>query len=486
MGSRIQNIETLACHGDISGRKAVIAILEAGLEAADPYHNTKKLVRLQGDRLIVGGREFEPADDPCTGPFTCDLSTVGSVYIFGAGKGSQRMVRALEEILGDRISGGHVIDKKGHSVELQRIDVSLGDHPLPDQECVKGSEKILEMTKRLTQRDLVFTCISNGVSSALTLPVPGVSLEDVRRTTHILQVERGASTGDLNAIRNHIDMLKGGKISRYIQPARAIHIFAHSPSTYDQLMYQNHWLHSLPDSTTFELARTNLTKWDAWDDVPRAVREFIATADPRFETVKAQEFAQWPTRVFGVMPGYKATGKLPAAMRKAEELGFRAFLLTDELYYLEAAQAGRFLAAVCKTIARTGQPIKPPCALFTSGETIVTVGKENGVGGRNQELVLAAARDLAGHKNIVIGSVDTDGTDGPGGEFAESGEAAPPCLAGGVVDCETMNEAIQASVDIDDALKTHDTSRVLWRLRSGVAAVPSISLVDLTVALVTA
>lgn len=485
-GGRIRNAERLTCHGNVAARKAMVAILEAGLEASDPYHNTRKLVCLRGNTLVVGGKAFEPSGDPHAGDAVYDLSTIRSIYVFGAGKGSQRMVRALEEILGDRITDGHVIDKRGHPIELQRIEVSLGDHPLPDQECVKGSQRILELTKGLTERDLVFTCISNGVSSALTLPVTGMSLEDVRKTTYVLQVERGAPTGDLNAIRNHIDLMKGGRIARHIQPAQAVHIFAHSPSTYDQLMYQNLWLHTLPDYTTFQLAASNLKKWNAWDDVPSAVREFITRADARYETVKAQEFEQWPVRIFGVMPGYKATGKLPPAMQKAEELGFRPILLTDELYYIEAPQAGRFLAAICKTIARSGQPFQPPCALFTSGETVVTVGKERGVGGRNQELVLAAAQEIAGQKNIVIGSVDTDGTDGPGGRFAEGEANIPACLAGGIVDSETANEARMANVDLARALKTHNTSEALWRLHGGVVALPSVSLVDLTVALVTA
>lgn len=485
MEPRIQNVESLTCHGNTLGRTAMVAILEAGLEASDPYYNTRRLINLEGNTLIVGTKEFEPTGDPRSGDEVYDLSTVKNIYIFGAGKGCQRMARALEDTLGDRITGGHVIDKKGHPVELQRIGVSLGGHPLPDEDCAEGCRKILEMSRGLTENDLVFTCISNGVSSALTLPVPGVTLEDVKNTTYIMQVKHGAPTADLNPIRNHLDMMKGGRISRYMQPAKAVHIFAHSPSSYEQLMYRNHWLHTLPDYSTFRLAALNLKKWDAWDQVPSAVREFIATADPWFETVKAEEFERWAFRIFGVMPGYKASAKLPAAMKKAEEFGFRPVLLTDELYGIEAAQAGRYMAAICKTIERTGHPFKPPCALFTSGEFVVTVGEEKGVGGRNQEFVLAAAQEIDGNEKVVIGSVDTDGTDGPGVQFAERSDDVPAYLAGGIVDGETMKEAREAHIDIEAALKRHNTSSALWKLKSGVAAAPNISLIDLTVALVT-
>jgi glycerate-2-kinase len=113
------------------------------------------------------------------------------------------------------------------------------------------------------------------------------------------------------------------------------------------------------------------------------------------------------------------------------------------------------------------------------------VGKEKGIGGRNQEFVLSAAQEIAGSKNIVIGSVDTDGTDGPGIQFAEGGPAnMPACLAGGIIDGETMEEAKKAGIDVTGELKRHNTSPTLWTLKSGVVATPSISLVDLTVALV--
>ena len=106
------------------------------------------------------------------------------------------------------------------------------------------------------------------------------------------------------------------------------------------------------------------------------------------------------------------------AMRKAEEMGFRAFLLADELVELEASQAGTYLASIANTVERRGQPFEPPCALFSSGELVVTVGQEKGIGGRNQELALSAALRIAGSENIVIASVDTDGTDGPGSQYS--------------------------------------------------------------------
>lgn len=477
---RILNRETLVSHGAIEGRKAVLEILEAGLTAADPYNNTKRLFRLQKNRLIVGEKEFEPAGSPKTGDEVFDLSKIGRIYVFGAGKGVQRVAKGIEDVLGDRLTGGHVIDKKGHGVILEKIGVTLGSHPAPDEDNVKGCARILEMTRGLRKDDLVITAVANGVSSCLTMPVPGVTVEDVRKMTYIMQIERGAPTWDLNPVRNHLDLMKGGRISRYIHPAKMIHIIAIDPGEYDQLMNRNLWLHTLPDYTTFQLAVQCLKKWDAWDEVPDSIRKHLEKADPKDETVKAKDFDKMSFRIFGVMPN--KTGMVPTAIKKAAELGYNPVVLAERLV-VEASQAGLFVATVAKACERLGQPIEPPCALFTSGELVVTVGKEKGIGGRNQEFALSAAQRIAGSKNIVIGAVDTDGSDGPGTQFVEGYEDIP-CLDGAIVDGETMEEARKAGVDVRNELKSHNSTPALWKLNCGVIATPNISLNDLSVTLI--
>lgn len=480
---RITNASSLSSHGNVAGRMAMVEILEAGLQAADPYWNTRELVRLDGNRLVVGGSRFEPEGSPVTGEVVFDLSSIRRILVIGAGKGLQRVAKALEDVLRERLTGGHVVDKKGYPMTLERIEVTLGGHPVPDDACVRGCRRILQLTQDLSEDDLVFTCIGNGVSALLTLPVPGVTLEDVMATTRIMQIEHGAPTPDLNPIRNHLDMLKGGRIARRLQPAQVIHLIAIEPGSYHELMHDNFWLHTLPDGTTYDQAIDSLHKWGAWDEVPASVREFLCRKDPVMDSVKAEEYEGFHHRIFGVMPGPRQTAKLPAAMRKAEELGFRPYLLGEEVSAIEASHAATYLAEIARTVERRGQPFEPPCALFTSGEMVVTVGKEGGMGGRNQEFALAAARRIAGSASIVMASVDTDGTDGPGTQFVQGG-AAIPCLAGGVVDGLTLAEAEAAGVDITEALRRHDATPALWRLRSGVLAEPGISLNDMTVALV--
>ncbi len=483
MRSRIQNAPILLSTGNVPGRQTMLQILEAGLQAADPYASARKLLRVENGKLTVGNKEFEPSGDPRSGVEVYDLSRLGRIYVLGAGKGIQNVAKALEDVLGDRLTGGHVIDKKGHPLILERIGVTLGGHPTPDEDCVQGCERILEITRGLTEKDLVFTCVANGVSSLLTMPSPGLSVEDLRRTTLATQVERGMPTRDLSPIRNHLDRMKGGRISRYIFPAKMIHVLAIDPGTYHQRMHENYWLHTLPDCTTFPEAVANLKRYEAWEAVPAAVRRHLEEADPEQETLKAKDFDKMSFRIFGLMPGYWQSGKVLPAMEKAKELGYKAILLADRLIEIEASEAATYFASIAETAERRGQPCKPPCALFSSGEMVVTVGQEKGMGGRNQEFALSAARRIGGSKNIVIASVDTDGTDGPGSQFSAPSPDIP-CLAGGLVDGQTADSAAKLGVDILGELRRHNTSSALWRLNSGILVTPNISLIDLTVALI--
>ena len=482
MPSRIINTEDLVSHGNIKGRADLISIIEAGLQASDPYNNTLRMIRVENGNLIAGGPEFDPQGSPKTGAEVIDLNKIGRIFVFGAGKGVQRVAKGIEDVLGDRLTGGHVIGKHGDEIICRRIGVTLGGHPVPDQYCVEGCERIIEMSRGMTENDLVFTIACNGVSSLLTHPAPGVSIEQVSALTYLMQIDRGAPTQDLNPVRNHLDTMKGGRASRYFQPAMAIHIMGMAPQPWGWITTANVWQHFLPDCTTFEQAVAMLKKWNAWDETPANIRDYLSRADPANETVKADEFMRMRSRVFGVMP--HEFSFLPVAMKKAEELGYKPYKLASRLQ-AEAREAGLVIADIALTCEAEGSPFAPPCALFSSGELLVTVGEETGVGGRNQEFALSAALRIRGSEKVVIGGVDTDGTDGPGGFITEDARAAGiRNLAGGVVDGQTADEARALGVDILSELRRHNTSAALWKLKSGIAATYNISVGDLDVTLI--
>jgi len=341
---------------------------------------------------------------------------------------------------------------------------------------------------KLTPRDLVFTVIGNGVGSLLTYPAEGISLKAVSDMIHLMQIEKGVTTAELSIVRNQVDQLKGGRLTRLLHPAKMVHILAIDCNYgntgavgYPGLMQANVWLHSMPDCGSREWAVQILQKWDAWNLVDKSIRNHLeASHGP--EVLRYQEFEKMDCKIYGIMPNNM--GPLPAAMQKAEALGYPAHII-NRGNELEASVMGRFFGLLGNCASGEGQPFPAPCALFYTGEMLVTVGKESGVGGRNQECALTAAKTLAGNRQVVIGCVDTDGTDGPGGYFCdEASKLGVTALTGGIVDGFTVSEAQEKGVDIAKGLKTHGTSLPLWQLGCGVWATQNISVQDLVVVLV--
>lgn len=484
---RIINYEELVNHGNIKGRKRMAEIMEAGLSAGNPYNNTRKLIKLEGNTLTFEHPLMEPAGDPHSGPAVFDLKEIDRIFLFGIGKGIQHITKAVEDVLGGRISGGFVIAKHGDGVIMERVEVILAGHPVPDEYCLIACKKLLDMveTAHFTERDLVITATGNGCGSLCTLPAEGITLEDVKAYTYMCQIECGMTTPELSFIRNQIDRIRGGRLLRKFMPARMINLLGIRPGArrgnlegYEALTKANMWLPLLPDATTAEGALEICKKWNILDNIPASIRKrLLAIADKPNETLSAAEYETMNCRVFGVMPyGLNA---LNAAMDKACELGFEPHLMT-ETTFCEASTIGHFMAQIALHIAHNDTPFKAPCALFASGELITTVGDETGIGGTNQEYCLAAAQLLKDNPRVVMSAVDTDGNDGPGGEFIPDATARGiTVLAGGMVDGWTFSEASKRGVDIPDAIKRHDSSQALWRLDSGIAAAPTIRDGDL-------
>ena len=369
-------------------------------------------------------------------------------------------------MLGDRLTGGHVIAKHGEDLILERVGVTFGAHPVPDEGCVEGCRRIIELTEDLRPDDLVITMIGNGIGSLLTYPVEGVSLDDMQRTVHLFQIERGGPTIDLIPIRNHLDQIKGGQFSRYLQPARAIHMLAfHTASVrsdHDTPRYR--WLHTLPDETTNDDAIAALKKWDCWDEAPASVRDVsAATRTRRGTTLTIDEFEAMDSRIFCLFP--KELAVVNTAAAKAREMGLRTHVLFNNYTMMaEAAQVGKVVANLALHSEIDGEPFEPPCCLVGGGELLVTVGKDGGMGGRNQEYAVSAARRDRGlpphhHGCGGLGRHRRAGPSVRGGPRRRAGAGrrhrgrADGCAA-----------PAKSGVDLRDALKRHDTSPALYAL----------------------
>ncbi len=482
---RILNMDMLSGHGNAQGRNHMAQMIDAGLDMVDPYIGVRQLMKRQANRLFIEGSMFEMKEDPRSGPMELDLDSFERIIVIGAAKGVQRCAVGLEEILGPYLTGGHVICKHGDGVECTKIGVTQAGHPVPDEYCEQGCKRIYEWIQNITSKDLVITVTGSGVSSLMTWPVEGVTVGQMRDMTYMMQIEKGALTSDLNAIRGHLDRFKGGKINRLLKGATVIHLATHDMNgtpdtkgerrTYHDLIQSQGFPATLPDRYTFADAVAAFDKYQAWDRLPACISDYLKKGDPSEETLKLPEYEMLNARFFTLTP--KMEMVYPAVRRKAEELGYTPYMLAETVI-AEAAEAGKVMAGIALNIQSMDEPIKKPCVLISSGELVVTVGTETGVGGRNQEFCIAAAFEIAGSDKIVIGAVDTDGTDGPGGFIAPD---APECLAGAIVDGTTVAEAKKMGIDLASAMKTHGTSAPLWALNSGIHAKPSISALDLRV-----
>lgn len=481
---RINNKDQLVNHGNIGGRTVVAELLDAGLDALDPYIRVKELMTVNDGKLMFKTTGFEMKEDPHSGDIELNLADFDRVFVIGAAKGIQRAALAIEEILGDYLTAGHVIGKHGEEIICKRIGVTLAGHPVPDACCVEGCQKIEALAENITERDLLLTVFGSGCGSLFTYPAEGITIEDISDFTYMMQIEKGVPTSDLNQIRTHIDRFKGGRISRLFGKATQIHMTTADPSkkgepvtrmAYFDLFKVNTFFPTIPTASTYSDCVEIIKRWDAWEKTPASIRAHLLAGTEETENMGVAEYESMGARFLGLI--FKDSTVYPAVRKKALELGVKCVMLSEYME-AEAREAGYIDGNLALCCERLGEPFEAPIALMSSGENIVTVGKESGVGGRNQEYCLAAAIKICGSEKIVIGAVDTDGTDGPGGFDCEG---APSCLAGAIVDGYTVKEATAREIDCKGALKTHGTSEPLWKLNCGIDATVGVSALDLRI-----
>ncbi|HWR50476.1 MAG TPA: glycerate kinase [Bryobacteraceae bacterium] len=371
-------------------RRDALAVFRAALVAADPVEAIKRHVHVDGNRLTAGKRRY-------------DLDRFENVWVLGAGKASAAMAAAVERLFGKRVRGGVVNVKYGHLAKVKRVELNECGHPVPDEAGVRGAQRIADIASAAGERDLVVCVISGGASALMPAPAAPVTLAEKQATTKLL-LASGANIHEINAVRKHISVLKGGQLARLCAPATVVSLLL-SDVIGDDLDVIGSGP-TAPDSSTFAKAIGNLEKYGIVERVPKAVRDRLEAG--REETPKAGD----PVfdRVENVVVGSNRLA-VDAAARKARELGYRPLVLST-LIQGETRDIARMHAAIALEAAASKTPVKPPACIISGGETTVTI-RGDGLGGRNQEFVLAAAIDLAGTQGIVVLSGGTDGTDGP-------------------------------------------------------------------------
>jgi glycerate 2-kinase len=414
-------------------RKDAASIFFAGISAVEPTASVRRFCRLEKNYLITGGVRH-------------DLDKINNIFIIGAGKAGAPMASAVEEILGERISEGIVNVKYGHVAGLKRVKLIEAGHPVPDKNGRAGASAILKLAEKAGKDDLVICLFSGGGSALLPLPVPGLLLKDKQNTIKKL-ISCGASIHEINAIRKHTSLVKGGRLAKAVFPASLVTLIlsdvvgddldaiASGPTVYD--------------SSTFKDCMRIIAKYGIEDELPEAVVKHIkiGAAGKIHETPKAGDSAFERTANIVVGSNIEA---VKSAKKKAENLKYNTLALSSMIEG-DTENAAHFHCAIAKEIIKTGIPVSCPACIISGGETTVKVtGK--GLGGRNQEFALCAAIGLAGIGNVVVLSSGTDGNDGP------------TDAAGAFADSETLKRASMLGLDPFRFLSENDSYNFFKKL----------------------
>jgi hydroxypyruvate reductase len=364
-------------------RRQALSIFRAALAAADPVDAVVRHLK---------SRNF---------------SRYKNIYVVGAGKAGASMALAAERVLGRRITAGLVNVKYGNTAKLRRIELNPCGHPLPDQPGVDGAARIAAMVSQAGADDLVLCLISGGGSALLPLPAEPVTLAEKQATTQLL-LACGATIHEFNAVRKHLSRIKGGQLARLAAPATVESLLL-SDVVGDNLDVIGSGP-TAPDVSTFAGTLAILDKFGLRKQVPASVRD-------RLEQGGRGELPETPKpgdpifrNVRNVLVGNSRLA-LDAAAKRARALGFRTLVLSSEIQG-ETREIARMHAAIVRELALASRPVKPPACIITGGETTVTL-RGDGLGGRNQEFVLATVPEIAGLSNAVVFSAGTDGSDGP-------------------------------------------------------------------------
>ncbi len=377
------------------------------------------------------------------------VTLTGSVYLVAVGKAGWQMASAALKYLKKPVKRGIVVTKYDHVMgELPSIRCYEAGHPVPDENSYLATQAVLDMTANPEKEDTVLFLLSGGGSALFEKPlIDGGELRDI--TNQLLA--SGADIVEMNTIRKRLSAVKGGRFAQWCKPAHveAIVLSDILGDPLDMIASGP----AAPDSSTCADALHIAEKYQLV--LSDAALECLRTETPK-------ELSNVSTQIIGsVRELCKAAGSL------AKELGYECVFLSDHLDG-EASDTGRWIAEELKKYAGSGKKI----ALLAGGETVVHL-KGSGLGGRNQELALAAAEVLAGVPNAALISVGSDGTDGP------------TDAAGGYVDTDTAQELKVKGMDIRAYLDNNDTFRALQAIGSLIITGPTGTNVnDVTIGLI--
>ncbi len=365
----------------------------------------------------------------------------GRTVVIGAGKAAARMALAVERAWTGPVEG-LVITRYGHGEPCACIEVVEAAHPLPDAAGLRASARMLALVESLGRDDLVVCLLSGGGSALLELPPPGISLADAQGLGRAL-LRSGATIAEMNCVRKHLSLVKGGRLAVAAHPARVVtYAISDVPGDDPSVIASGP---TVPDATTYAEAAAILARYGI--EEPAAAVGYVRTAASRAEG-ECDETPKPGDAAFArdeIVVLATAGDALAAAADAARTAGVAPIVLGDNLQG-EARELGAAHAALARAgatgMAAEGAAARP-CVILSGGETTVTVSGA-GRGGRHTEYLLGLALALRGEPGIYALAADTDGIDGTEDN------------AGALVAPETLARARAAGVDPAAALAAND------------------------------
>lgn len=372
----------------------------------------------------------------------------GRVFLVAAGKAAWQMANAAVKCLPD-IEKGVVVTKYDHvQGEIPRCTCFEAGHPIPDENSFRGTEAAIQLVSGLTAEDTVLFLLSGGGSALFEKPL--IPAEELQQITGQL-LACSANIVEINTIRKRLSAVKGGRFAQLCQPAKVFSIVLSD---------------ILGDPLDMIASGPACADQSTCDDARHIVEKYHLTLS---EQARACLDRETPKQLDNVETQINGSVRelCSAAAASAQALGYEPVMLTDQLC-CQAKEAGSFLAS----ILLTHQHSEKPLAFIAGGETVVQL-TGHGLGGRNQELALAAAEGIAGLPNVAVFSVGSDGTDGP------------TDAAGGFVDGATKEKLAAAGLSIHDVLADNDAYHALQKVDGLIVTGPTGTNVnDFAVALV--
>ena len=360
----------------------------------------------------------------------------GKTLLVAAGKAAWQMAKAAVDTLG-QVDGGVVITKYGHVIgEIPGVVCYEAGHPVPDENSFAATKKALELVENRSAGDTVIFLLSGGGSALFELPlISGEELQDITRQL----LASGADIVEMNTIRKRLSAVKGGRFALACAPAKVLSIVLSDilGDPLDMIASGP----AYPDSSTCKQAKNIAAKYEL---------KFSPDAEKILNEETPKELHNVETHINGSVRELCA-----AAAAAAQKLGYDPIILTDQLC-CEAREAGSFLASILKSHFQSDRSL----AFIAGGETIVHL-TGHGLGGRNQELALAAAPGIADIPGAAVFSVGSDGTDGP------------TDAAGGYVDGETCAALAERGISVFDVLKDNDAYHALQAVSGLIVTGPT-------------